>query len=302
MKRKKLWFAGLAMLTATILMFNGYNRSTPTLNLPAQAEDMPVMMAGRSGVTSSRLLTPPPPPKPSVTAASTEAVELSVAPKPGPSPKPSSEAEAAPKPGPSPTPEAEAIAAPKSTSTPKPEEKTDEKTEEKPAPAVPVSPTTTPNNSSETISAATLPLSKVPYKDPDGRFEVGILENYKVSAIADAPLIESADGNMAYTVVVQDKISNEEFTPEAIAQMAINQFQRGEGFQPNQFQVLGGGEILIPWTGRVTIGRKPQPISGSILVRQNPDKIVMLLVSATDAASENISSAIATLSNSFKFL
>ena len=131
---------------------------------------------------------------------------------------------------------------------------------------------------------------------------MAILENYKVSAIADVPLMESPDGTMAYTAIVQPKITNEQFSNQALAQMAINQFQRGEGFQPNQLQVLAPGEILIPWTGTVTIGRKPQPISGSILVRQNPDKILMLLLSATDDASEDISSAIATLADSLKSL
>jgi len=215
MKRKKVWFMGLVLLTATILIFGGNEPSSATLNLPAQAEDIPQIIAGRSGVT--------------------------------------------------------------------------------------VATATTINNSSETISAPKVSLREQPYKDPQGRFEVGILENYKVSAIADAPLIESPDGTMAYTVVVQPKITPEQFSNEALAQIAINQFQRGEGFQPNQLkilEILAPGEILIPWTGRVTIGKKTQPIRGSILVRQNPDKIVMLLLSATDDASQDISTAIATLSDS----
>jgi hypothetical protein len=165
-----------------------------------------------------------------------------------------------------------------------------------------VAPATTPNLPAATLSAPTLPLSEAPYKDPQGRFEVGILQNYKVSQIADAPLIESPDGNLAYTVVVQGKITNESFTNEALAQMASNQFQRGEGFQPNQLKILSPGEILIPWTGSVTIGRNKQPITGEILVRQNQEQIIMLLVSATEDAKDNIPSAIGTLSDSLKFL
>lgn len=162
--------------------------------------------------------------------------------------------------------------------------------------------TTSPKPPAATLSAPTLPLSEAPYKDPQGRFEVGILQNYKVSAIADAPLIESPDGNLAYIVVVQGKITNESFTNEALAQMASNQFQRGEGFQPNQLKILSPGEILIPWTGSVTIGKNKQPISGEILVRQNQEQIIMLLVSATEDAKDNIPSAIGTLSDSLKSL
>jgi hypothetical protein len=169
-----------------------------------------------------------------------------------------------------------------------------------PSPGVPAAPATSTKPPAATLSAPTLPLSESPYKDPQGRFEIGILQNYKVSAIADAPLIESPDGNLAYTVVVQAKITNESFTNEALAQMASNQFQRGEGFQPNQLKVLSPGEILIPWTGSLTIGKKTQPITGEILVRQNQDQIIMLLVSATEDAKDNIPSAIATLAKSLK--
>jgi hypothetical protein len=170
------------------------------------------------------------------------------------------------------------------------------------SPGASVAPATTPNPPAATLSAPTLPLSEAPYKDPHGRFEIGILQNYKVTAIADAPLIESPDGNLAYTVVVQGKITNESFTNEALAQMASNQFQRGEGFQPNQLKILSPGEILIPWTGSLTIGKNKQPITGEILVRQNQDQIIMLLVSATEDAKDNIPSAIGTLSASLKSL
>lgn len=171
------------------------------------------------------------------------------------------------------------------------------------APGASVAPaTTSPNPPAATLSAPTLPLSEAPYQDPQGRFEIGILQNYKVSQIADAPLIESPDGNLAYTVVVQSKITNESFTNEALAQMASNQFQRGEGFQPNQLKILSPGEILIPWTGSLTIGKNKQPITGEILVRQNQEQIIMLLVSATEDAKENIPSAIGTLSDSLKSL
>lgn len=169
-----------------------------------------------------------------------------------------------------------------------------------PSPGVSPTPVTTIPKPQETISVPTLPMNETPYKDPQGRFEVGILQNYKVSAIADAPLIESPDGTMAYTVVVQSKITNQSFTNEALAQMAINQFQRGEGFKANQLQALSPGEILIPWTGSLTIGRNKQPINGEIFVRQNQDQIIILLVSATQDASARLPSAIATLSASLK--
>jgi outer membrane biosynthesis protein TonB len=314
MKRKKVWFMGLAMLVAMILIFDADKPSTATLNLPAQAEGMPEMLAGRSGnqSLSSPFLKPPPPPKPSISAvtessmeaaeSSTEAAESSTeaAESSTEATESSTEAKETPQAEPSPEPSEKATDKPKPEETPNSSEESTQ--EASPEPTVPVAPAIAPNNSSETISAATLPLSETPYKDPQGRFEVGIVENYNVSAIADSPLIESPDGNMAYTVVLQPKITNEQFSNEALAQIAMNQFQRGEGFQAEPLQILENGEILIPWTGTVTIGRRPQPISGSILVRQNTDKILILLVSATENASQDISSAIATLSDSLKFL
>lgn len=283
MKRKKTWFMGLAILTATILMFGGHEPSTATLNLPAWADAMPQMLAGlRGNQLALPFLTPLPPPKPSITPVAESSTETTETSKATPSPALSEKATDNPK--------------PKETSKPS-EEATKEAV---PAPAV--APATTPNNSSETISAPKVPLREQPYKDPQGRFEVGILENYNVSAIDENPLIESPDGTMAYTVVVQPKITNGEFSNEALAQIAINQFQRGEGFQPEPLQVLANGEILIPWTGTVTIGRTSQPISGSILVKQSPDRMLILLVSATENASQDISSAIATLADTLKFL
>lgn len=157
----------------------------------------------------------------------------------------------------------------------------------------------------ESPSVLTLPLSG-DYQDPGDRFQVGILEGYKVSSIGNAPLIESGDGSLAYTVVVLPQVNGQPFdqfvTDAALAQAAQQVFQRGEGFQTTGFQTVVQGGTLISWTGSLTIGGQTQPIEGVILARQAAGTIFLLLVAATETGVDQVSSAIATLANSLQIL
>jgi hypothetical protein len=145
------------------------------------------------------------------------------------------------------------------------------------------------------------------YKDPAGRFKVGILQNYKVSPLAGSVLIESPDGSLAYTVLVRSQgqlaLQNgtATFVNDALAKIAQTAFQQGEGFQPGQWQAIPGG-IKLDWTGSLTIAGKSQPIGGTILVRQLPTDVAMILIAATQSATGQVPGAISALVDSLQTL
>ena len=194
-----------------------------------------------------------------------------------------------------------------------------------PAPAAtpPAAPTTAPEI---TPSPADLPAAEkepepvaVPlettYQDPAGRFEIGILEGYKITPIAGSPVIESPDGNLAYTVVVRQRAVEQDLDENALAQITIETFQRGEGFQAGDFQAAIPDGIQMAWNGKMTVGRKSTPVSGKILTRRGGKHLLMLLISATDtvvteafeddaalkqAVAEKVNETLAALVDSFK--
>ncbi|MEB3884377.1 hypothetical protein [Lyngbya sp. CCY1209] len=195
------------------------------------------------------------------------AIAQEATPSPAASPSPT----ASPSPSPSPSPTPQASPTPKPAPPPEPE------------PAV-----------------EPLPLSGSAYQDPRGQFEVGILQDYNVGFAGNSPLLEAPDGNLAYTVVAKPRESDRALPDSSLAQIAIETFERGEGFDPGTYQSVGAGEIRMPWTGSLKIGANTQPITGSILVRQVGDRILILLVSATQAGAENIDAAIAALSDTLQ--
>ncbi|MCT7960735.1 hypothetical protein NG791_08635 [Laspinema sp. D1] len=171
-------------------------------------------------------------------------------------------------------------------------------------------PTPAPSLSAEEREASPLQLSEEPYKDPGGRFTVGLLaeylpaeneeseaergrlEPYKVGSSAGIPLIESPDGNLAYTVIVQPLATARTLSNEELAEIAIEEFKRGEGFSPAEFRPVASGEVLVPWTG---IFNNKTPMQGTILVRQRDRTVYLLLISATDVAASKLEPAIALL-------
>ena len=191
-----------------------------------------------------------------------------------PTPQPSPSPEVTPTPQPSPSPEV--------TPTPQPS----------PSPEVETSP---PSQSS-------LSLSESDYVDPLGRFKVGILQGYNVGTTGNWPLIESPDGNLAYTIVVKARESDRIIPSPSLAQIAIETFERGEGFQPETYQVISQNEISIAWTGTVKVGSTTQAIQGKIRARQDGSRLFLILVSATESSFQEIDPAIVTISDSLEAL
>jgi hypothetical protein len=136
-----------------------------------------------------------------------------------------------------------------------------------------------------------------PYIDPDNRFQVGLLEDFSVRSIRDVTLVESSDGELAYTVAVQPRAIDRELSAGALAQISVEYFQRGEGFVPQAEQRLPDGSILIPWEGTLTKGRNTQPIYGRIFAKQAENSnVLMLLVSATEARRSELDGVVQVLS------
>ncbi len=156
-------------------------------------------------------------------------------------------------------------------------------------------------------TALALPVEAKPYSDPSGRFQVGIRQGYRVSPLAGAVLVESLDGNLAYTVVAQAQPADAPIAlvpsfanTEALGKIAATVFQRGEGFQPGAAQPESGGGVVINWAGTLTIGGKSQPTGGVILVRPTPKFILLSLVAATEAGADRVQGTVAAIAESLK--
>lgn len=169
-----------------------------------------------------------------------------------------------------------------------------------PTPTPEPTPEPAPPPPEPTNAVEPLPLSGSTFKDPQGRFEVGLIQDFNVGFAGNFPLFESPDGNLAYTVVARYRESDRTLPELAIAQIAIEIFERGEGFRPGNYQTLGAGEVQMPWTGTLKIGGKTQPMSGAIVARQAGNQILVLLVSATAAGAPNIEGAVAALSGTLQ--
>ncbi len=169
-----------------------------------------------------------------------------------------------------------------------------------PSPTSSPTPTPLPVVPSTEVEAdpLSLPLSESDYVDPQGRFRVGILQGYNVGSTASWPLIESPDGDLAYTVVVRVRESDREIASASLAQIAIETFERGEGFQPGTYQIISPNEISLPWTGNLRTVSSIQPIQGKIRARQAGQRLFLVLVSATESAFQEVDPAIVTVADS----
>lgn len=171
------------------------------------------------------------------------------------------------------------------------------------SPAQAQSPSPTPSPSPAPEATPPLPLSEQPYQDPAARFQVGIIEGYTVSVLdRGSPLIESPQGDLAYTVVTRSRSTNRPLSNGSLAQIAIETFERGEGFQAGEFREAPSGGALIPWMGNLTTGGQTQPLSGAIIARQQGRDVVMLLVAATESATARVDDAISVLGQSLQAL
>lgn len=170
-------------------------------------------------------------------------------------------------------------------------------------PPIPVSPSLQPSLPAAS-TAPPLPI-KGTYRDPNGRFQIGILQDYKVSPIAGAVLIEASDGNLAYTVLAQPQaqlgVAGGIIPNDALVRAAQNAFRQGEGFQTGDVRSIGGG-VQIDWTGSLTIAGRTQPVGGVILSRQVKDSVLLVLIAATEAGGDRVLGAASALLNSLQAL
>ncbi|MER3434682.1 MAG: hypothetical protein C4288_14980 [Leptolyngbya sp. ERB_1_1] len=168
-------------------------------------------------------------------------------------------------------------------------------------PLIPIAPTVTPSLP-VAPTAPPLPLSG-DYKDPNNRFMIGILKDYKVSPLAGTVLIEAPDGNLAYSVLAQPQsqlgVTSGVIPNDALVTAAQNAFRQGEGFQTGDVRSIPGG-VQIDWTGNLTIAGQTQPVGGVILARQANNSVLLVLIAATNAGGDRVLSAASALSNSLR--
>jgi len=178
---------------------------------------------------------------------------------------------------------------------------------DQPLPQVPVAPSAIPAPSAPPAStAAPLPLSGN-YQDPAGRFKVGVLAGYRVTPLAGSVIIEAPDGSVAYSVVAKAQPLGNPIglitgydNSESLAKVAIAEFQRGEGFQPGSPRLESEGGAVMDWQGSLTIGNQAQPMSGTILVRPNPQTVLLLMIAATETGQSQLPNALSALATSLE--
>ncbi len=145
------------------------------------------------------------------------------------------------------------------------------------------------------------------YDDPQGRYQVAILNGFSVNTYAGSPVFEAADGRLAYTVVTVPIAPDSDepvgtVTDATLAQVARDTFGDGEGFQTTGFQQLDEGGIQISWLGSLSQGGSTQGMQGVILSRQANNQIYLLALAATPEGYDQIESAIATLAPTLELL
>jgi hypothetical protein len=145
-----------------------------------------------------------------------------------------------------------------------------------------------------------LPLNEQAYRDREERFELGTIAGYKIGSVNGYPLVESPDGNLAYTVVVQEKPTAEPFDRAQLAAIAVDMFENGEGFKLGVLLDSAPEELLANWTGQLTFNNQTQPMRGFIFARQNSQAVFVALISATEGGMPDLDSVLATVIQTLK--
>jgi hypothetical protein len=284
MKGKTVWFAGLIGLLFSLIIglgVVGLQTSHAQSSSPKPA------------LNQEYLAQSPPPDAPSPSPEAAPAPEAVTSPEASPAPEASPDPEASPAPEASPSPSPAASPSPEASPA----------AEASPSPEA--SPTPIPIETPPAVvipDIEPLPISGT-YSDDAEVFEIAILEEFTVSSAGSAPLFESPDGNLAYTVVVVPvdfDASPEPLPPDALVEVAQEVFERGEGFRTTGFQPGPEGGAIIDWLGRLTIGGQAQPVGGQIIARQSDNNVVLLLITATEPAAEILPAATATLAASLQ--
>ena len=172
-----------------------------------------------------------------------------------------------------------------------------------PVPTIPVAPTL-PAPIQPAPTASPLPVNGT-YKDPNGRFQVGILQDFRVSPLAGSVLIESRNGNLAYTILAlpqsQLGVSGGAISNDDLVKVAQNTFRQGEGFETGEVRSIPGG-LQIDWVGNLTIANRTQNVGGVILARPLKDNVILMLVAATEAGGDQVLGAASALGASLQAL
>lgn len=147
------------------------------------------------------------------------------------------------------------------------------------------------------------PAVVAPYEDPQGKFKVGILDGYVATAAAGSPVFYANDGSLAYSVVRVPLVSEAPLSDLGLVEIAQRTFGEGEGFQTQTFSTVADGGLEIAWTGRFSQGAgAPQPVSGSILVRQQGADAYVLAVAALPDAVNQVPSVLNVLAGTLEIL
>lgn len=141
------------------------------------------------------------------------------------------------------------------------------------------------------------------YEDPQGKFKVGILDGYIATSAAGSPVFYADDGSIAYSVVQVALGSESPLSDLRLVEIAQSTLGKGEGFQTQTFNSIADGGLEIAWTGRLSQGSgAPQPVSGSILVRQQGADAYVLAVAALQSAVNQVPSVLNVLAGTLEIL
>jgi len=145
------------------------------------------------------------------------------------------------------------------------------------------------------------PLSGT-YEDPQGAFQIGLLEGVITTTTGGVPLFALPNGSLAYSVIRLPLESDTPLSEVALVALARQTLDNGEGFQTQTFTSVPEG-LQIAWTGRLSQGSgPPQPVSGSILASQQGADVYLLVVAALESASDQVPQTLVTLADSLEFL
>ncbi|TVR09649.1 MAG: hypothetical protein EA395_09815 [Phormidium sp. GEM2.Bin31] len=145
------------------------------------------------------------------------------------------------------------------------------------------------------VDTAELRLSENLYQQP-GQFQVGVLEDYRTSMNSGVAILESPSGELAYTVQVQRRANDRQLAVDELVQIAIDQLQRGEGFELGTVRPIDTGLVIVNWTA--TLGGTP--LSGRVFMRQVDSQVLMLVASATEEKSEQLDAVISLVSTTLQ--
>lgn len=154
----------------------------------------------------------------------------------------------------------------------------------------------------EAAPTAAAPTLSGTYEDPQGSFQIGILDGATTTTAGGSPLFVSPDGSLAYSLVTVPLGSETPLTDIALVQLTRQTLDNGEGFQTQTFTSVPEG-LQIAWTGRLSQGSgPPQPVSGSVLAEQQGARVYLLVVAALDAAAAQVPQVLVTLADSLEYL